>query len=241
MLTVVWSFRNRFDDLAASVLTAHGTCQAECPFLLVDADSSLETLHRLRYMLTAIPRRIKIVESHHRMSLAEAWNLGIHLATTDRVVIASSDSHFLSNTWDRRLGYSDYTLLGNHAVFALSKSAVKRIGWFDEGFGLGPHFDCDYMIRASEAGIDPVIIPNDGYYRHPNAMEGRLLKELPDRLPMHDPANERYFKAKWQTDWPGWTGAADHEHPPHPPTHISQVKRLLPEIDPHPRWTERLP
>jgi hypothetical protein len=240
MLTVVWGFRNRVTELMRSITSVVETVGA-VPMVAVDAASDGFNLHLLREWTVGLNLPMRIVESSYRMSLAEAWNLGIHLSVTDKVVIVSSDVEFERDDWAARVLGSPYMLLGNHAVFSLSKFAIKRIGWFDEGFGLGPHFDCDYMIRASEAGIDPVIVPNDGYYRHPNAMEGRLLKELPDRLPMHDPANEVYFKKKWATDWPGWQGAPDPEHPPHPPTHISQVKRLLPEIDPHPRWTERLP
>ena len=48
--------------------------------------------------------------------------------------------------------------------------------------------------------------------------------------------NEKHFKAKWSSNWPGWKDHLNEVHKPHPPTHISQVSRLLPEINPYPLY-----
>ena len=53
--------------------------------------------------------------------------------------------------------------------------------------------------------------------------------------------NEDYFKEKWESVWPGWREAISQGQLdlPHPPTSISQAKRLVAERDPHPVYTEK--
>ena len=86
------------------------------------------------------------------------------------------------------------------------------------------------------------ILNNDGYFGHePEGLSygERSKKEFKDRLPMNDLYNENYFKAKWQSDWPGWDGAPGPDMP-HPPTTIKICRRLQPERDPHPAYTEKM-
>jgi hypothetical protein len=62
---------------------------------------------------------------------------------------------------------------------------------------------------------------------------------MPDRLPMHDFTNDNVFKNKWKSGWPGWEPFKNQAHKPHPPTHIAQVLRQKPEVDPHPIFTKK--
>ena len=137
-----------------------------------------------------------------------------------------------------------YVLLGNHAVFCIDKAIIPSIGWWDEEYKAGPHFDPDYMIRASEMGIQCVDVGNPGLYIHGDEGDDKVAKErsqqdVKDRLPMHELHNEEYFKSKWDSSWVGWKQAILEglAHKPHPPTHISQVVRKKPETDPHPIYT----
>ena len=251
-VTIVWSFRNRLDVLKNSILTADQHFPKGIKFCLIDAASSDETIKELReFANSLIDRKIRICESAYRSSLSEAWNLGLMLSDTKYVIFASSDVDFHSPEIFRLFketeesSKSKYILLENHAVFMLNKKIIKSVGWFDETFVLGPHFDCDYMIRASEAGEKIIIIEcnynNSRLYTHCDSGEvisSRMASDVQDRLPMHDRTNDHIFKEKWQTSWEGW-----HNYPKvvsHPPTHIMQVVRKRKEIDPHPMYTSKL-
>jgi hypothetical protein len=236
-----------------SIHTAHATCPRDVDFCLVDANSSEKSIKQLRiYCNQYTDRQIRICESIYRSSLQEAWNLGMMLTPNRYVIFVSSDVVFLKCGWYENLydaivykGF-EYTLLTNHAVFGLDKRVISKIGWFDERFGIGPLFDCDYMIRASEHNIRFHFIPNTGYYIHGDQDDAvlnirRRREVFSDRLPLNDFINEKIFKAKWESNWPGEeeTIRKGGTNLQHSPTNINQVKRRQVEIDPHPFYTEK--
>ncbi len=245
--TVVWSFRNRLEYLKRSIITADETLPKDVKFLLVDASSDESVIKELREFCNKFSdRKIRICETDYRTSLSEAWNLGIMLTDSKHIIFSSSDVEFTNNNWFHKIKHGvneniKYLLLDNHAVFYINKSIIPIIGWFDEGFKPGPHFDVDYMIRASEKGVDVHCWDSEGSYKHGHddvVLESNRMSisdsddRVKDRLPMSDLYNENYFKQKWSSSWNGWrTG--------HPPTHIRQVSRLNSEIDPHPLYTKK--
>ena len=250
-VTIVWSFRNRLELLKRSIKSADETTPKSVNFCLVDASSNDITIKELRVFCNTIEnRKIRICESAYRTTLSEAWNLGIMLSTTKYVVFASSDVHFLTAGWFELIkegitNHSKYLLLQNHSVFMIDRDIIPIMGWFDESFKLGPHFDVDFMIRASEhnIGVDNYYNIN-GLYSHDSSdvipdsttnLDYRVANEVEDSLPMNDNHNEIIFKNKWESSWPGWTP----NNTPHPPTHISQIRRKTPEIDPHPEYSKK--
>ena len=249
--TVAWSFRNRGDILFESIRSAHETCPASVDFCLVDAASDEEMIRSLRVFCNGLEgRRIRICESSYRSSLSEAWNLCMMLTENRYVIFASSDVIFKKEGWfpliQQSCAHYQYILLNNHAVFCLDKKAILKMGWFDERFIPGPHFDPDLMIRASENNVSLVNLGNDGFFVHGDEADKSVAKirhteEVKDRLPMNNYHNEDYFRSKWGSSWPGWRTAIERGevHLPHPPTHISQAQRLFKEIDPHPIYTEK--
>jgi len=249
--TVAWSFRNRKEILFESLRTAHQTCPLEVDFQLVDAASEEDTIRSLREFCNTLEgRKIRICEASYRSSLAEAWNLCMMLTENRWVIFSSSDVIFTKGGWYGALKEVSqthpYVLMNNHAVFCFDKKAIPTMGWFDEKFEAGPHFDPDFMIRASEHGISLANIGNAGYFIHGDEADSDVAKErhnteAKDRLPMNSYYNEDYFKEKWESSWPGWRDAISQGHTdlPHPPTHISQAKRLVAERDPHPLYTEK--
>jgi len=249
--TLAWSFKNRKDVLFRSIETADRTCPKSIDFCLVDAASTDDTIKSLRDFCNKIENRtIRICESTYRSSLTEAWNLCMMLTNRRYVIYASSDVYFQMSGWIEAiragLSKSPYVLLNNHAVFCVDKAIVPKIGWWDESYKAGPHFDPDYMIRASEAGINYINVGNPGFYIHGDEGDKKVDKvraqqEVADRLPMHEFHNEKYFKSKWESSWVGWKEAIakGSTHKPHPPVHISQVTRKKPEIDPHPIYTNK--
>jgi len=247
--SVIWSFRNRINELKRSILTADTTCNKSIEFHLVDAASKEETIKELRALCNSIEeRKIRICESSYRSSLSEAWNLGMMTTDCRYVIFASSDVVFIRPGWydalrDAAMRGLQYVIMGSHSVFLFDKKAIPSMGWFDENFVLGPHFDVDFMIRASEKGVPYENINNDGYFTHvgiPGTYNERIKNPKDNYLPMNDFTNEYVFKEKWKTDWIGWKAAYDAgQDVPNPPTHISQVTRLKPDIDPHPIYTKK--
>lgn len=243
--TLAWSIKNRPDEVIKSIKSADLSAAGDTRFLLVDAASENENLARIKYVISKIERPIKIIESYKCMSLPQAWNLAMMLCGTDKIIFASSDVVFNKSGWNESLNNAlvamPYVLIDNHSVFGLDiKTMTSKVGWFDENFKSGPHFDPDYMIRASEAGI-PIGIIKNFYYSHGDddaTKLERLTSDVKDRLPMNDFVNEEYFMKKWGSNWPGWKEAIARKelHMPHPPTNITQVTRKLQEIDFHPGY-----
>ena len=249
--TLAWSFRNRKETLFRSIETADRTCPKSVDFCLVDAASDEDTIKSLRLFCSKIEgRKIRICESSYRSSLSEAWNLCMMLTENRYIIFASSDVIFLRGGWldaiKGGLQNSQYILMQNHAVFCLDKKAIPKMGWFDEEYIAGPHFDPDLMIRASENGINLCDVGNHGFFVHGDESDLDVRKKrfgegIKNRLPMNSFHNEEYFQKKWSSSWPGWKGAIarGEVHLPHPPTSISEAKRLLNEVDPHPIYTNK--
>ena len=242
--TIIWSFRNRLDVFKKSIEKANLTCPNNVDFCLVDAASTDDTIKGLRIFCNSVENRmIRICESSYRSSLSEAWNLGMMLTKNRYVIFFSSDTIVLKEGWFQVVSDSiinkgnEYVLLENHALFGFDKKAISKMGWFSEEFVIGPHFDVDFMIRSSENNVKFCVLNNSGYYSHGDiGIEVRQENEIEDRLPMNNITNENIFKEKWESGWPGWTAS----NFPHPPTHITQVKRIKPEIDPHPFYTRKM-
>lgn len=248
MTTIIWSFRNRTDCLKKSIESANKTCPDDVKFILVDGASSDESHKEIRTFCSAITnRKICICETFYRTTCQEAWNLGIMLSDTRHLIISSSDVVFNPGWYEAisepLLAGRKYVLLQNHAVFGINRSLISEIGFFDENFKHGAHVDVDFMIRASEAGIYPQIVDNNGFYLHDEeniSYKDRIKKEDPDKLNINSSENEKIFKNKWETTWQGWDIFKDTDiELPHPPTNIKQVKRKIKETDFHPAYMER--
>jgi len=223
------------DALKESIRTADLTSPKALNFCLVDGGSNDDTIRGLReYINTIKDRNIRVCESKYRTTCQEAWNLGIGLSEGEYVLFTSSDCFFQRGGWFDVFvdGFNkglEYILIGNHALFGISKSLVYKIGWFDENFKHGAHVDVDFMIRSSEIGVNVHGKDNHGFYKHGDYEHGDIESEY--NLEIENPYNENYFKSKWQTSWKGLGPPTNYSHPP---THISLVKRKLEEIDPYP-------
>jgi len=246
--TVIWSFRNRSSVLLKSIKTANDTCPQSVKFYLIDGASTDETHKELRKYCSELTRKICICETFYRTTCQEAWNLGIMLSDTRYVAIASSDIVFKPGWYEAlfnalQSGHK-YVLLNNHAVFGLDRALIKEVGFFDENYGHGAHVDVDFMIRASEKGVYPFNVGNNNYYIHDEenlSYIDRVKNESEDRLRIDSPENEKVFMKKWASSWTGWDiYKGQNVDLPHPPTSIKMVNRMIPEIDCHPIYTQKM-
>lgn len=244
--TLVCSYKNRIEQLEDMVDSADRCLPVEVQFLLVDGGSTYKTLRHVSNIRDRFNRHIRFLDCEPN-TLWQAWNYGYIHSSTRYVIYTSSDVVFqnrgILDYFKFRLneGYQ-YILAGNHAVFCVDKAALPKMGMWDEEFNNGPHADCDMLIRASEANIKIDYGPNN-WYTHgdtPNESKERLSSSVEDRLPMNTLDNEKHFKSKWESNWPGWENAPDPLNLPHPPTHISQVKRRRMDHCPYPSYVEEL-
>ena len=244
--TLVCSYKNRLETLTNMLWSANSTFYLDTDFLLVDGGSDYDTLEGLRKSCGTMERNVRFLDCEPN-SLWQAWNYGYLHCSTRYVIYASSDVVFHTAGFmeyimsSLKVGYQ-YILLGNHAVFCIDRACLPKLGMWDEKFNNGPHADCDYMIRASEAGIKVDCGPNMWYNHGDTAEESkeRLGEGLKDRLPMNDLHNERWFKKKWLSNWPGWEHAPDPTNLPHPPTSIGQVVRQYRESRSYPFLLDKL-
>ncbi len=244
--SLIWSWKNRLEIIKNSVYTAHFYIPPEIQFILVDGGSTRENRKELRKFCDLLDRDIVFVEGNGN-TLWRAWNIGLDVAKTRYCVFASSDVVFnrsgLITALDESLldGYK-YCLVDNHAVFMMDRAIIPKVGLFDENFINGPHADCDYLIRVTEAGVPWRCIHNS-FYKHedtPQETIQRTTFSVVDRLPMNTFENENYFRSKWKTDWPGWKDYVNQVHKPHPPISISQVTRIVDEVNWNPSLTHRM-
>ncbi len=247
--TLFTMFRNSIDNVIRYIQNADLTCPKEVDFLLVDASSEDSSIRKLRDVCNAIEGRIiRVCESSYRTTGTEACNLGLMLSPNRYIIMSASDVVFTKPGWFDVVRYlfkekgAEFAITPSGGITALDKKIIARVGWFDEHYGNGAHVDCDFIIRVTEQGINITSMPITGYFEHEGNQEERRKQDLPDRMPIRDFTNERWFKEKWETTWPGWEDilANDLDVPlPHPPIYIHQVKRKIQEIDPHPIFRKK--
>lgn len=244
--TLFWSWKNRVETFQQSIYTAHFYLAKEVPFLLVDGGSKFENLKEMRRFVDLLDRDIRVVETNGN-TLYEAWNIALATINTRYGICSSSDTEFIAHGLIDSFrsaideGYQ-YCLVDNHGVFMIDRAIIPKVGLYCQGFSNSAHGDCDYLIRITEAGVKWRCI-NNVFYKHEDTPEttiARTTSAVPDRLPMQTFENEDWFKKKWSTSWPGWRNYVNQVRKPHPPISISEVTRLLPEVNWNPSLVTKL-
>lgn len=97
-----------------------------------------------------------------------------------------------------RPGYFERLLMGFY-VCMLPANVYKRVGYFDESFGVGGGEDVDYRLRAVQLDI-PVKYVSQSYLLH---FAGKSTWDGPEQLAEIEERNKRYFfqfANKWGED-----------------------------------------
>ena len=165
--------------------------------------------------------------------LPHCWNLALLYAEHPWVVIANDDVIF-EDGWLEALeaqanaGYRCVTLAypkNRWGCFALHKSLVAEMGFFDEAFA-GIYFeDEDWWLRLQEHGEEPALIDA---VRHDDGLRRKDRTTHGTKLALSREANESAFKAKWQVSDKGYKtkGKVDGRQ--------CLMMRTRPEVDWHP-------
>ena len=113
---------------------------------------------------------IRYVTNLEHQSLARGWNWLILMAQCERVMVLNDDVSFnceLRHNFEGILQFPEIcTLNGSWSHFIISKSMIKKLGWFDERFlGIGDE-DYDYIFRLALKGIPLGNISIQGLHNH---------------------------------------------------------------------------
>lgn len=101
---------------------------------------------------------VDVVDNRYKSSLTKLWNRAIIESETDWVFHSGDDSIFLRGWYETLLehidkGEKDQIHMLHYGGFAMHKSMVLKVGWFDERFRGGGFEDVDYGLRVQEAGM----------------------------------------------------------------------------------------
>lgn len=214
--------------------------------LVINNNCCRDHLTRIR---AAVPSA-RFLDIAPARSIAHCWNLAILYARYDWVIISNDDVSFDERwvgTLNQARAENPNALHINlaypknrYGCFALHKSLVKWIGWFDERFPGTTHEDEDWHLRLSEhAGCDAAIEHEKNGRRDLVFAIAEAVLHKPaflaaDRARYGKPsdlskaANERFFKAKWKVADKGWRtkGKVDGRY--------CRMWRALPEVNWYP-------
>jgi GT2 family glycosyltransferase len=173
------------------------------------------TYDYLTYLRTSIPKLI-IVWRDDPKGFAEATNLGIARATTDKIVLLNNDTVLLDqpkNKWLERLDMFDIgAVLVNYSNITQQKFAVffcvmiqrnvfDKIGMLDTQFEVGGCEDIDFCYRATQAGLQIADVGWQGDFPIYHAAEGTVHDDsLVQNWQSQFTTNERKLAKKHNTE-----------------------------------------
>lgn len=145
-------------------------------------------------------RTVTVVSTRHNLGVAASWNLILKSEPLAPYwVIANADLEFapgdLARIDETMSSFDGLALIDGFACFALSHSAVERIGFFDENFVPAYYEDNDYSWRQRLAGVEAINIPH--HIIHHGSMVIRTEPRYRSANGVTFPENGRYYAAKW--------------------------------------------
>lgn len=218
-ITVAFPTRHRFNHTKIFLESFYSTTAGlNAPFIYAihDApDDHIEVKQTANMLKDGVN-----VHNYTKQSLTELWNQCIIYSPTDWVLICNDDGVFKPGWLDFLEGqiatgkFLQINLL-HYGGMCIHKSLVAQLGWFDERFHGGGFEDIDWQLRLVEAGLKcRVDLSKDfKFMKHRMATKNKW-KGL---------NNTAWMKQKW-----GRTGSWKQKS-----------FRAEPEIDWHPRYTER--
>ena len=175
--------------------------------------------------------------------LAKCWNTIVLAAKHDWVVISNDDVKFDADwvaTLERCMAECPNALhvgiaypTNNYSCFAIHKSLIEKIGWFDERFTDYYMEDDDWHLRLSEFAKEHVgrawtAGRRDGVFASCDAANhDRRFQDTGSGGGLSKTANAEFFHKKWESCDDGWwmKGKIDGRY--------LKMRRKLPEIDWH--------
>ena len=102
-------------------------------------------------------KNVRYLTYDQHQSLSKCWNQLVILSKTEKILIMNDDTQvteLFRQEFESKLSDKDFSTLNvSWSHFLISKSIIKKVGWFDERLlGVG-HEDADYAMRMCMARI----------------------------------------------------------------------------------------
>lgn len=141
---------------------------------------------------------IRVMHLRANMGVAHGWNTIIKSTPwAEWWAIFNNDVELVPDDFDRLEAHMvghDLCLMDAFHAFGIRRSAIKRIGWFDEGFHPAYCEDNDYCWRAQMAGL---AIANAHPVRHFSSAVIKNDAALRARNDSTYPRNVEFYLSKW--------------------------------------------
>ncbi|OGG66097.1 hypothetical protein A3I99_02035 [Candidatus Kaiserbacteria bacterium RIFCSPLOWO2_02_FULL_45_11b] len=138
-------------------------------------------------------------------SLSKCWNQVIILSPTERILLLNDDtqvSELFRTELDAIIGNSEvFTINRSWSHFVISKTTIKKVGWFDERFpGIGQE-DGDFAYRMAMQNVDLKNIDFTGIRNFVAEQENPSWSEVSPVVSgtRYSDINREFFNKKWLT------------------------------------------
>lgn len=148
--------------------------------------------------------RYKTYDYHQ--SLSKCWNQVIIMSRTEKVLLMNDDTQvadLFRDELEKKIINKDInfsTINSSWSHFLISKSTIKKVGWFDERLpGIG-HEDADYSFRMVMNNL-PVTntecLGVKNYVAEQENVSWKNISENGKTSGRYSEANEQFFRTKW--------------------------------------------
>ena len=158
-------------------------------------------------------QKVNVINFGKNLGCASSWNIFLKEYPPESIcIIANDDLTFESDAIEHLIDcYNQHkdnpsvgmiTLHGinahsHYCCFIVTKTAIEKVGYFDETFYPAYYEDCDYDYRLRLAGLT-TIFADKGIYHHVGSATHKAL--TPEQLEEHHKnftKNKNYYEAKW--------------------------------------------
>lgn len=164
---------------------------------------------------------VNLILHNSNRGLSKSWNDGVHAAYQDGAeyaLLANDDLYFIDGGFEKFIYFArqndgldiGYTLgleigqsdLAGQVVQQglgcgiIARSAIKKIGYFDQNFYPAYYEDMDYDLRAVRSGLNRVT-HTDYLVEHERSTTARSNPEIKTKLAEIMHLNRDYFERKW--------------------------------------------
>jgi hypothetical protein len=166
-----------------------------------DTGKQIQYLGEITCFLRNYPS-IRYVTNQTHQALARGWNWLALMSLNENTLILNDDVsfnlEFRHNLESLRSVPEVFTINGSWSHFVVSKSIIRRVGWFDERFaGVGDE-DYDYMCRLAMNGIPVRDIGIHGIHNFVATQDQAGWSSFSDIVDgKYAQVNRDLFKRKW--------------------------------------------
>lgn len=188
MIPVIGMLHYRIPDVTQKAIDSIPEGRAE-KFVIVDNSPEADSPHR---------HDIHMIRLRANMGVAHGWNTIIK-ATPEAEwwFILNNDVEMGEagfQAMEQAIAAHDLVLMGGYHAFGIRRSALRRIGWFDESFHPAYCEDNDYTWRAQQAGLKITQVGSPKHLGSVTIQRDRASRERNDQT---FPQNVSYYHAKW--------------------------------------------